>query len=318
MNPLMSWPALRGVNLFCVIVLLLSVLSPLCWADLEPEIQDKSRLIMGFYAQSIAETASRSDIEVSLNFWAKELLAAEAKKQYQLDITQTQAVIFDDMTAMQQALRRGELDMVVAPPLTISKYFTRDELTTGFIGMLGENQPDSILLIARVDRGINSVADLKGKSIELLEGDELTETFVDYVFLKEFHKSYKTVLGSINQQTKASRIVLDIYFKKADAGVVFKGPFDVMAELNPDIANSIRILDSYPSLSRNVSFFRKNYAYAYQIKEIAQSSFKDNVRVKQILEIFKTPVLIEFDVNQLDQFDAYNDEYQKLKQKYAP
>lgn len=116
----------------------------------------------------------------------------------------------------------------------------------------------------------------------------------------------------------AGRIVLDVYFKKVDAGVVFKGPFDVMVELNPEIAKNIRVLDRYPSLSRNVCFFRKNYAYAYQIKEIAKSSFKNNVRVKQILEIFKTPILIEFEVNQLDQFDAYNDEYKKLKQKYAP
>lgn len=318
MSPFMPCPSLPGANLLLGIVMLLSALSPLCWADSENEIREKSRLIMGFYAQSLVETASRSDIEVSLNFWAKELLAAEAKKQYQLNITESKSVIFDDMTAMQQAFRRGELDMVVAPPLTISKYFTRDELTTGFIGMLEGNQSDSIFIIVRADLGINNVADLKGKSFELLKGDDLTEIFVDYVFLKEFHKSYKAVLGSISQQSKASRIVLDVYFKKVDAGVVFKGPFDVMAELNPDIANKIHIVDSYPSLSRNVSFFRKDYIYAQQIKNIAKTLFKGNPRAKQILELFRTPELTEFDVNKLDQFDEFNKEYKKLKQKYAP
>ena len=314
----MSWLPLPSANLLTCIVLLLSFLSPLCWADSEPEIQDESRLIMGFYAQSLVETASRSDIEVSLNFWAKELLAAEAKKQYQLNISQSQAVIFDDMTAMQQAFRRGELDMVVAPPLTISKYFTRDELSTGFIGMLEGNESDSILIIVRADLGINNIADLKGKSFELLKGDDLTEIFVDYVFLKQFNKSYKTVLGALSQQSKASRIVLDVYFKKVDAGVVFKGPYGVMTELNPDIANKIHIVDSYPSLSRNVSFFRKDYVYAEQIRDIAKTLFKGNPRAQQILELFRTPELTEFDVNRLDQFDKFNKEYQKLKQKHAP
>lgn len=304
----MLWRLLLGVWI-------LAGIEQICLAD--DEIANIDHLIIGFYTQSITETASRKDIEVALNFWAKDFLAMEAKKKYQLNITHTQALLFDDMLAMQQALRKGELDLVVAPPLSISKYFSRDELTAGFIGLQEEGKSDSILLIARDDRGINSLADLKGKSFELLEGDELTEMFVDYVFLKQFHKGYKTILGSIDKQTKASRIVLDVYFKKVDAGVVFKGPYTVMTELNPDIANSIHILDSYPSLSRNVSFFRKSYAYAQQIRGIVQASFKDEVRIKQILEIFRTPELIKFDIKQLDQFDDFNKEHQKLKQKYA-
>lgn len=275
-------------------------------------------LNIGFYTQSIVESASLSDIQVSLNFWAKEILANEAKKKYKLNITQTQSLLFDDMTLMQQAFRNGELDMIVAPPLTISKYFKRDELTTGFIGMLEGNQSDSIYIIVRTDLGINTIAGLKGKSFELMKNDELTEMFVDYVFLKQFNKSYNAVLGAFSKQAKASRIVLDIYFKKVDAGVVFKEPYRVMTELNPDIANQIKILDSYPSLSRNVSFFRKDYVYAQQIKDVAKTMVKDNPRTKQILELFRTPELVEFEVKQLDQFDQFNKDYQTLKQKYAP
>ncbi len=271
-----------------------------------------TQLHIGLYARSITEPAGRKDSETTLNFLLKELLAA-AKKQHRFNITDIKAILFDDIDGMRAALLLGDLDMIVAPPFLISKYFKRDELTMGFAGVLHNGQPDSILLIARADKGIASVENLSGKKILLLEDDELTEVFIDYLCLKQFKKSYKAILSAVERQQKASHIILDIYFNKADAGVVFRGAYELMAGLNPDVAKKVMVIESYPSKSRNVSFFRKDYPYAKEILVLAQTSFKEDARTKQILEIFRTSGLYPFNVEELGQFDEFYVDYQKLR-----
>ncbi len=272
----------------------------------------EGRFHLGFYGNSITEMASRSDIEVSMNFWTKDLLAEESKK-LKINLTEIKAILYDSMQEMREAMLRGELDMIVAPPLMISQYFKREELTDGFTGMLEGKRDDNVLLIARSGSGISSIKDLKGKRLLMLNDDQFAEIFVDTLFLKHFNKSYPNVVGLVDHLSKASRVVLDIYFNKADVGVVYRNAYDVMVELNPDIANKTEIIETYPLKSKNFGFFVKDYPYAEVMSKMAVNLFTKNSRSKQILEVFKTSDLGYCRVQDLDIFDDYYNEYKKLK-----
>lgn len=283
-----------------------------CLADVSQPIE--GRFHLGFYGHSISEMASRSDIEVSLNFWTKDLLVEESKK-LNINLTEIKAILFGSMQEMHDAMLHGELDMIVGPPLLISQYFKREELTDGFTGMLENKRDDNILLITRKNAAINGVKDLRGKRLLMLEDDQLAEVFVDTLFLKQFNRSYKSVVASAEQQTKASRIVLDIYFKKADAGVVYRNAYEVMTELNPDIIENTQIIEEYPMKSKNFGYFVKGYPYAEKMSKMAVNTFANNSRSKQILEVFKTSELGYCSVQDLDGFESYYNEYKKLKKR---
>jgi hypothetical protein len=276
--------------------------------------KNEGRFHLGFYGHSISEVASRSDIEVSMNFWTKDLLAEESRK-ININLTEIKAILYDSMQEMREAMLRGELDMIVGPPLLISKYFKREELADGFTGMLEGKREDNILLIARNTHNITDIKDLKGKRLLVLEDDEFSEIFIDTLFLKQFNTSYKKIASSVEQQIKASRVVLDIYFNKADAGVVYRNSYEVMIELNPDIANATKIIAEYPMKSKNFGYFVKGYPYAETMSKMAVNLFSKNSRSKQILEVFKTSELGYCSVQDLDNFDNYYNEYKKLKKR---
>lgn len=297
--------------LLLILVLLSATSTALAEAPQEMRV---GRFIMGFYANSITELASRGDIEVSLNFWAKDILAEEAVKQ-QLQITETQAILFDSMQEMHDAANRGEIDLIVAPPLMIVRNFNPQELEDGFTGVMEVGKTDDILLVARKDKQIRSVADLRGKHFIMPNNDEMVEAFIDNLFLKQLKIGYKKALGTVESEKKASRIILDIYFNKADAGIVYRNAFSVMSELNPDIQEQLIIIDSYPTKTRNFSYFINHYPYRKEIIDIMMKTINDSPRVKQILEVFKTQTTAACTVEELQPYIEFEKEYQALKRK---
>nr|WP_305891640.1 PhnD/SsuA/transferrin family substrate-binding protein [Methylomonas sp. WSC-6] len=215
------------------------------------------------------------------------------------------------MQDMRADFDHGKLDIIVAPPLLISRYFKRDEITDGFSGMLEGRKPDNLLLIVRTESNIQSIRDLRGERIAMLEGDELAEMYMDTLFLRTFKQGYKNMVASIQQQTKANRIVLDLYFNKADAGLVYVNSYQVMSELNPDIKNKVKILDTFEVRSKNYSYIRKGYPLANEMRQIALSFYK-SARGKQILDIYKTPELDFLKVDELDTVDQLDREHARL------
>ena len=305
---------MNGFMRLVAVCLIQCMLTSLCSAD-EPMRQ--GRMVMGFYVHSITENTSLSDIEVSLNFWAKDLIAEESQKMH-LNFVESRAVLFDTMPEMHQALLRGELDMIIAPPLAIVREFKREELEDGFTGMLVGNQPDNLYLVVRGDKNINDIKGLSGKRLLLPEGDELAEVFIDTLFLKQFKTNYKAKLASVQKQTKGSRILLDIYFNKADAGVIYRNAYDVMVELNPDITRTVLVLEKLPIKTKNFSYFVKGYPYAHELSTMVINSFRQSVRAKQILEVFRTPELDHCSINELDFYEQYYADYLRLKKGLAP
>lgn len=285
----------------------------LAWAD-EQQMR-VARFRMGFYATSITERASRSDIEVSMNFWARDLLAEQAIK-HKLQITDTQAILYDDIQEMRDAVKRGELDLIVAPPLMIVRNFNRDVLQDGFTGMLQDGKPDDILIVARKDKQINSVSDLRGKHFVIPDNDEMAEALIDSLFLQRLKIDYRQALGAVDFEKKVSRIMLDIYFNKADAGIVYRGAYETVTELNPEVLDKVVVIESYPNKSRNFSYFVNHYPYAKEIEQIMTTVINQSARAKQILEAFKTETTVPCKVEELEPYIKFDSEYQELRRRF--
>ena len=275
------------------------------------EPQKEFRLNMGFYLRSITEVANRSDIEISLNYWANEVIVTEGNK-YNFHITSSKVMLFERIDEMRDAFERGEIDMLIAPPLLLAKHFKREDLGDGFIGLLEGKKPEGLLLISRIDKQINRIQDLRNKRLMIIDEDDLAEVFLDTLVLTALQKNYNDIGLAIKRQKKSNSIVLDVFFDKTDTGVVYSSSYDIMAELNPDIKHKIKVLAEYPIKSKNFSYFRRDYPLIQQLTNLAMN-FPGNGRARQMLEIFKTPEVDYCRVNELDSVDAYYKDYLKLK-----
>ena len=263
------------------------------------------RMNMGFYYPSINDTADRTDIEVSLTFWTQEITE-------EVGIQESNAQLYDTIDSMREAFEQGKIDMIIAPPLAIARYFKREDLADGFVGVREDGADNSLLLLVNKDSA-ESLKDLRGKRLIMPENDELADVFLDTLMLKTFNQGYRDIFSVIQPKIKNNRIVLDLFFNKADAAMVYAGAFDVMAELNPQIKTKIKVLASYPVRAKNFSYFKRNYPLRELLTKKAMN-FGDFPRAKQILSVYKTPELDYCKVEDLQIFDELYQEYLRLKQ----
>ncbi len=298
-------------QLICYILFFAGLLGLANLSFAEEAEKKYARLNAGYYFKSINQLANRTDIEISLNYWGKEIFDEESKK-HNFGITSSKSILFDSMEDMHKAFDQGELDMIVAPPFLITRYFKREELQDGFLGVLEGHKQETLMLIVRNDKNIDDIKDLHGKRLEMMESDEFAEMYLDTLTLKSLHKSYKNMGLSIQYNKKINLIILDIFFDKADAAMVYRSAFDIMAELNPAIRDKIKILKEYPLKGKNFSFFRRGYPLAEDFTN-SMVEFPKNPRGKQILEVFHTVDIDHCSLNDLDSFEQFDKEYNQLK-----
>jgi len=265
---------------------------------------DQSRLAMGFYYPALRDISNKTDIEISLNYWLKEL----AKPLHLEDVY---PVLYDDIANMNRDFRAGKLDMVIAPPLLLTMYFDRYLLKEGFVGVTEKNKLDylSIITHQETDQAFDGY---EGKRLLLPKNDLLAEMFLELEVIKQYQQPYQQVFSQVMQESKNQRMILDVFFGKVDVAVVYDSALELMIEMNPQLKTKITVLKKMPIKARNYAYFHRDYVYQERLKAGAER-FSSTVRGKQILEVFYATDIDACLVNELKSFDAFYQNYLDVK-----
>lgn len=258
---------------------------------------------MGFYAPSFSYI-DRTDMQVSLEFWAQEIAVA-------MHLVKAAPVrIFNDIKDMALAFNQDELDLIVAPPLEMAIYFKREKMSAGFVAVEQDKRANAVLLLVRKDKHIQAASDLRNKRLLLVANNYLSEVVLDNYLLKNLQQNFSAVFSNVKRIEQQNLLVLDLFFDQADVAVVYESVYRKMVELNPQIADKLEILHSYPVAARNFSFFRRDYPYIEQMTNIAVNL--RTPRMQQILNVFQTESVHACTVDALAPYDSLYQEYQSL------
>jgi len=291
------------VLLYCFLVTC-AVSSNVLYAEEKPSIAE---FTMGWYFPSINAQISRTDFHVAINFWLEEFSQS-------VNIEQTEVKVFDHIEGMQAAFDKGELSVIVAPPLLIAKYFPLNTLADGFIGKSITGKPYDMVVLAREDAQITGVKDVKNKRLALPKNDELAMVFLNSLLIPEFHQTYPRVFKSVQEFPRQNAIIHQLFFKKADVGVAYLETYNLMVELNPQIKDRVKILANFPIDSPNYSFFHYKFPENFRKIFIAQAlELNHSPRSQQILNDFRMAALAVCKVESLDPFIDLNKLDQKLQ-----
>ncbi|MFK5950214.1 MAG: PhnD/SsuA/transferrin family substrate-binding protein, partial [Methylococcales bacterium] len=212
-----------------LVLITLFITSPYLSANEKPTI---SELNIGWYFPSINALVSRTDFYVTINLWLDEF-------NENLNIGKTNVVLFDHIKNMQKAFKRGDLSIIVAPPLLIVENFNLNKLADGFTGTSVTGKPYGMAVLARKNSDIKSLKDVKNKRLALPKNDELAQVFINSLIIPEYHQSYQQVFKSTRYFLKQHSIIHQLFFNKADVGVAYLETFNLMVELNPQIKKEI-------------------------------------------------------------------------------
>lgn len=281
----------------------------LCVDTLAVEQTTIPRFVMGVYLPGINSEVSEGDIRISMDYWVEQLA-------HELNVINEKTEFFVDMHEMNESLKNNHLDMILAPPLSIAKHMDLADLMDGYIGIRPNGKLFSLILLVKNDPAIKSLADLRGKRLIMQENDELSEVFIDTQVRKINKGGYQHFFGSIGYQKKNTRLILDLFFDKADAVLVYLPAYEVMAELNPQITSNTKFLLTYPLRAKMYSFSR-NFKYKSTVLEVIKK-FPGNAKGQQIMDLFKTEEVSEAKVSELEPIKALYNEYLRLKPNSKP
>ncbi|WP_347986768.1 PhnD/SsuA/transferrin family substrate-binding protein [Methylomonas sp. AM2-LC] len=293
-----------------IILLAILWLSPCIAADNDEQPPHLHRLILGVYLPGLNDEVNVSDIRAAMDYWLQIL-----SKDWSVDSNHTE--FFVDINEMVRSFNNKQLDMISAPPMTIIKHFNMKDLSDGFAGVIHTNEHEnSLVLLVKNHPDITNLESLRGKRLLIERDDELSDIFIDTQTRKQFNQSYTQFFSSIIFHKKNSQMILDLFFDKAEAALVYSTTYDVMVELNPQIKSRTKILLSYPFKTKSYGFFHRDFMLdnTLTLTTFLQQNFdhfQEDPRLQQLLIMYKTDALRVARIEELAPFKTLYDEYLK-------
>jgi ABC-type phosphate/phosphonate transport system substrate-binding protein len=264
-------------------------------------------LKLGFYLPSIRE-ANQVDIKVSLQVWAEEMGVSLG---YQV-VTST----YQNMTEMRSAVERGELHFVNAGGMELAETFAPGELQTGY-ARHHQGLDDGLALVVRSESGIASFTDLRGKRVSRLSNDRLADIFLETQCLKSAKQRCSQFLNQVEERRDIQSIY-SVFFGKADGALVALSTLRTATELNPQVANRLKVIQDWKTLSLFFGMLTKRASPAdlNTMMGSAREAMKSS-RGKQMMELFKTDSVEPVDSSTLNVYWTLLQEYKALDKAYG-
>ncbi len=151
---------------------------------------------------------------------------------------------YKDMDILYSKLKSNDLDMAVFSPRFFFKDHEGIKNFSNHFWSLAKKKEKRIqyYFIGWKNTEIKDFKGIKNKIISVERASKPAFIWLDKNSLIENKKTYKKVVKTIKYEQKDSRVLLDVFFKKVDLGIVKKSTWDTMIELNPAILKRIKII----------------------------------------------------------------------------
>ena len=232
----------------------------------------------------------------------------------------TDATIYHDMPSLEKAILMKKVDLAV---LLSDEYLeVRNRLPIEPIALTARHSGvyDEVVILVRKDGGIRSMLDLMNKRKNIQKGIQgsIFQYWIETLLMKEGVYESKDFFATLKKVEKPSHAVLPVFFKQADACIVLQGAFNLVAELNPQVAQELDILNRSTGTVGGILCVRRGFpAEQRKIVEETLWSLHKEPQARQLLTLFRFDRLVPFRPECLSNMEIFLSEYHDLKIKLA-
>ena len=248
----------------------------------------KSVINVGF-SPYLFSNVNKTDASASIKVWTETLL-----EERDLRI-ENQPVFYESTEDMKKALQKNEVDMVSL--LTTEFFALRHQVpldTLQFV-VIGGKITEEYLLLVPQDGGVESLTDLQGKTLVLVNGPRMGmgDLWLETRLMENGFSGIDDFFSSCEIEPKSSRSVMSVFFGKLDACLVNRSGYETMVEMNPQIGRALKIVETSPEFIPALICLRASYDPASK-KQVADSflNLHKEARGRQVLTVFKSDRLI--------------------------
>lgn len=306
-GPVATPPRRRRLGLVAAgVVSGLLLLAPGRAAEVEEEVLRPFRF--GFSTVLMPE-ASENDARAAMRVWAETVVDTGAVH------ADPDVVICSSLAPLSQGLRDRTLDGVAIslPELVALRRqvsFNRYVFTTA-----GGSITEDYVLLVHQAAGLTRLEELRGRTLLVYNHSRmcLAVPWLDTALVEAGLKPAQEHFKQVTRETKLSKAVLPVFFRKADACLVTRRGFLMMGELNPQVSQRVVILAVSKPYVPTGFFFRSGFPAREQQRCLEQFTQVHTSPVgQQIMTVFQTERLEEHPASVLDESLALLEKHDRL------
>jgi len=265
--------------------------------------------IVGYSEQTVPDIDSR-DLEAAFRLWSQELASQYGFNVETILYGSTEKLIADFLAKKLDFVGMTSIEFLrAAKTLKVKPEMTQYRNGKSVVRYL-------VLADASVQK--KGLAGLKNKKLSILKNNTLAQMFLDTSLMKAGLVSSESFFSAVQEKSKESQAILDVFFGKSDICIVTDSAFQTMKEMNPQVGYKLRVMAESPELVATIGFFRPDWPpeYKQRAMEVLKSDvLKRHERGKQITLLFnieKVDVLYE---EQLDSIKKLLADYDRLRKR---
>jgi ABC-type phosphate/phosphonate transport system substrate-binding protein len=234
-------------------------------------------------SESMVADVNLNDARAAMLIWIKKM-----SRDLNFDVDFNPKV-FDSTPEILSRIRKSQLDAVV---LNVIEYRQASEWldSTQVVADGGAAGPEQYIILVKRAGGMSALADLRGRRLIMQKGTRMcvAPAWLSMLLDEGHHGPTEQFFGSVTADSKPSRVVLPVFFGQADAGMTSKRGFDIMSELNPQVAKDLKAIAISPAMVVSFYVFRKNYTGVLRERLIkALSSLRTTTEGRQLATLFQ-------------------------------
>jgi ABC-type phosphate/phosphonate transport system substrate-binding protein len=186
-----------------------------------------------------------------------------------------------------------------------------------FLYSIQDDDPhEQYVLLVHRKRGGSDLAALRGGRLAVLRSPRmsLAEVWLEVELARAGLPSLARHFARAVENTKLSRVVLDVFFQQVEACLVTRRSFATMAELNPQVGRELVAVATSPPVVPALFAFRADFPATLKERTLREFALiHSTVSGKQILLIFQAGRVAELPGSILQGALELLDEYQRVR-----
>lgn len=214
----------------------------ICSGDIDPTPVSISmdRILKFSYWLPMMSTFNPKDAQIALKVW----LEKWGKNTGMYD--KAEASPFHDLSELVEALSKNRWDLVLLPIIEFLEIEKKSGLSPDFTMTRGGIPGDEYVVLAHKESNINDLPDLRGRKfiVSTRFNNDNILFWVDYLLQARGFPQIGEFVEEIIKEDRDMKVVLPVFFRKADACVLSRLDFELMTELNPQVGRNLKIIAS--------------------------------------------------------------------------
>ncbi|WP_457743309.1 PhnD/SsuA/transferrin family substrate-binding protein [Sulfurimonas sp.] len=278
-----------------IAILLLSIIS-ISTLNAKPDLFISN----AFYGEDL-DSINYKDAKTAMNLW----LQKTSKKLH----TSSDLIFYDNFQTLKEDKdKHHKVDVLILSPYSYLQHlnYCKKNFTQGWLKSQKDGKPFyRFVLLKRKNDSINN----KEIAIEYYQYHKISKLVVQkYAWNHHLDASYVAV-------GKMPKPVLDLFFKKCDMAIVSDKRWNLMKELNPQLAQQLELVDTTPRIFPDmISLFANSMSKKQRnVYFQALNDLKTTPSGKQLMRLFKFNALVRISNNQFISLEKFYKEYLRLK-----